>query len=199
MAKLTGLQRRRPLRSARWLLGLRLATRWHRAWAHRNGASAAASSFRRVSVRTGLHRAFRPVSRQPLTQPFSERPSDVAPAPALAAPVAAAGGANAPVRFRCEVAPSDQSCREPRAPPDGGGDDAECRCGPRPLLRALRRGRRLHDPHLREAVALTPRPLQALAQRDGRPYKAPSEPPGGACRGGSYALDQVPTLPWIGP
>ena len=33
------------------------------------------------------------------------------------------------VRFRCEVGPYDQSCREAGAP-DGGGDDAECRCGP---------------------------------------------------------------------
>ena len=31
------------------------------------------------------------------------------------------------VRFRCEVAPEAQSCREAGAP-DGGGDDSECDC-----------------------------------------------------------------------
>jgi hypothetical protein len=51
-----------------------------------------------------------------------------APPAAAAAPVAAAPVASPVVRFRCEVAPYDQSCREPGAP-DGGGDDAECRCG----------------------------------------------------------------------
>jgi hypothetical protein len=43
------------------------------------------------------------------------------------ASVAAAPAPRA-VRFRCDVAPDDQSCREAGAP-DGGGDDSECRCG----------------------------------------------------------------------
>ena len=43
--------------------------------------------------------------------------------PQVAAPVPAARV----VRFRCELAPQDQSCREPGVG-DGGGDDGECNC-----------------------------------------------------------------------
>ncbi len=52
-------------------------------------------------------------------------PPDIAPAAPVepAAPVAPAPV----VRFRCELAPQDEACREPGAP-DGGGDDAECSC-----------------------------------------------------------------------
>jgi hypothetical protein len=54
-------------------------------------------------------------------------PPSVSPSlPAPTAPTAVT--APRAVRFSCEVAPNDQSCREPGAP-DGGGDDAECRCG----------------------------------------------------------------------
>jgi hypothetical protein len=45
------------------------------------------------------------------------------PAPPVAAPAAPARV----VRFRCELAPQAEACREPGAP-DGGGDDAECSC-----------------------------------------------------------------------
>jgi len=48
--------------------------------------------------------------------------------PQAAAPRAASPAPAARlVRFRCEVAPQDQSCREPGGGDDGGGDD-ECSC-----------------------------------------------------------------------
>jgi hypothetical protein len=46
------------------------------------------------------------------------------PVSTQAAPPAAARA----VRFRCEVAPQDASCREAGAP-DGGDGDADCICG----------------------------------------------------------------------
>jgi len=59
-----------------------------------------------------------------LTLPEIAAPPVVAPAaPAVVAPAAPARV----VRFRCEVAPQDQTCRDPGAG-DGGGDDAECNC-----------------------------------------------------------------------
>lgn len=47
-------------------------------------------------------------------------------APAAAAPVAAPGSPARIIRFRCEVAPGDSTCKE-QPPPDGGGDD-DCDC-----------------------------------------------------------------------
>jgi hypothetical protein len=32
------------------------------------------------------------------------------------------------VRFWCDVAPQQESCREHTETPDGGGDDSECNC-----------------------------------------------------------------------
>lgn len=57
---------------------------------------------------------------------------DFTPAPAVVAPTpvapAAATPAPAPfIRFRCEVAPGDSTCRE-QAPPDAGGSDESCDC-----------------------------------------------------------------------
>jgi len=50
-------------------------------------------------------------------------------APPVAAPPVAAPAAPARVvRFRCELAPQDQSCREPGAGDDGGGGGEECSC-----------------------------------------------------------------------
>jgi len=43
-------------------------------------------------------------------------------------PAAPAAPAARIVRFRCEVAPQDESCRDPGAPDDGGGDDSQCDC-----------------------------------------------------------------------
>ncbi len=54
----------------------------------------------------------------------------IAPPPVAAPPAAvpAAPAAPAPVvRFRCELTPEAESCKEPGTP-DGGGDDAECTC-----------------------------------------------------------------------
>ncbi len=54
-------------------------------------------------------------------------PAPIAPTPV--APTAPAPGAAMPVpliRFRCEVAPGDSTCRE-QGPPDGGGDET-CDC-----------------------------------------------------------------------
>jgi hypothetical protein len=48
------------------------------------------------------------------------------PAAVPAAPAAPAAPARA-VRFRCELQPQQESCREAGAP-DGGGDDSECNC-----------------------------------------------------------------------
>ncbi len=54
---------------------------------------------------------------------------DLKPAPIPTPPAAAAPAAPARVvRFRCEVAPEHQSCREPGAKDDGGGGDEECSC-----------------------------------------------------------------------
>jgi hypothetical protein len=51
------------------------------------------------------------------------------PAPMPTPPAAAAPAAPARVvRFRCEVAPNDQSCRKSGAGEDGGGGDEECSC-----------------------------------------------------------------------
>jgi hypothetical protein len=61
-----------------------------------------------------------PVLSPPVAAPQVAPPLAVPAAPAPAAPARV-------VRFRCEVTPQDQSCREAGAP-DGGGDDAECNC-----------------------------------------------------------------------
>jgi hypothetical protein len=47
--------------------------------------------------------------------------------PQVAPPVAAPAAPARVVRFRCELAPQAEVCREPGAP-DGGGDNAECNC-----------------------------------------------------------------------
>ena len=47
-------------------------------------------------------------------------------APAVAAPVAAPAPRS--VRFRCEVLPQDQSCREHSETPDGDAHDDQCDC-----------------------------------------------------------------------
>jgi len=54
-------------------------------------------------------------------------PATVPAAPEAAPPVAAPAVPARVVRFRCDVAPEAESCREPGAP-DGGGDDSECSC-----------------------------------------------------------------------
>jgi len=54
-------------------------------------------------------------------------PAPVPAAPEAAPPVAAPVAPARVVRFRCDVAPEAESCREPGAP-DGGGDDSECSC-----------------------------------------------------------------------
>jgi hypothetical protein len=52
----------------------------------------------------------------------------VTPAPVPTPPAAVAPAAPARVvRFRCELAPQDEACREPGSA-DGGGDDEECTC-----------------------------------------------------------------------
>ena len=56
----------------------------------------------------------------------------IAPAPAIAPPVAvpqpvAPVAPARVVRFRCQIAPETDSCKEPPAP-DGGGSDEDCDC-----------------------------------------------------------------------
>jgi hypothetical protein len=65
-----------------------------------------------------------PLASPPLAAPLPTAPPVAAPV-TPAAPAAPA----AVVRFRCEVAPQEQACRDPGAAPDGGGgDDSECSC-----------------------------------------------------------------------
>ncbi len=62
---------------------------------------------------------------------------DFHPAPTIGTPVPVAPAAPAPaaatpeptplIRFRCEVAPGDSTCRD-QAPPDAGGSDESCDC-----------------------------------------------------------------------
>jgi hypothetical protein len=61
----------------------------------------------------------------PSVPPPVAEPPVAAPAPAAAGPVAATPRV---VRFRCDVAPQEQSCREKAEAPDGGDDDSECSC-----------------------------------------------------------------------
>jgi hypothetical protein len=71
-----------------------------------------------------------PVLTPPVLTPPVLAPSVTAPLPAppIAAPAAPAPAAPARVvRFRCEVAPQSEACREPGTP-DGGGEDTECNC-----------------------------------------------------------------------
>jgi len=65
----------------------------------------------------------------PMPELKSTLPS-VAPVPVPTPPAVAvpAVPATPVVRFRCEVAPEHQSCREPGAKDDGGGGDDECSC-----------------------------------------------------------------------
>ena len=61
---------------------------------------------------------------------FTPAPTAVAPTPVAPAAPAPAAATPAPVpliRFRCEVAPGDSTCRE-QAPPDAGGSDESCDC-----------------------------------------------------------------------
>ncbi len=55
-------------------------------------------------------------------------PVSVPAAPELSPPEAAPAEPARVVRFRCEVAPQAETCREARAPDAGGGDDSECSC-----------------------------------------------------------------------
>jgi hypothetical protein len=64
------------------------------------------------SITPSLSPTFKPVP----TGPIVTAPVPLAPAPARV------------VRFRCEVAPNDQSCREPGTPDGGGSDDSNCSC-----------------------------------------------------------------------
>jgi len=64
-----------------------------------------------------------PTLPAPAVVPRAAPPVAAPAAPAVPAPAAPARV----VRFRCEVAPQDQSCREPGAS-DGGGGDEECSC-----------------------------------------------------------------------
>jgi hypothetical protein len=69
-------------------------------------------------------------SLAPAMPDFTPAPALVAPppvAPAAPAPAAATPAPAPLIRFRCEVAPGDSSCRE-QAPPDAGGSDETCDC-----------------------------------------------------------------------
>ena len=75
-----------------------------------------------------------PSGLAPAMPDFTPAPTPVAPAPVTpAAPApapapAAAAPTPAPlIRFRCEVAPGDNTCRE-QAPQDAGGSDESCDC-----------------------------------------------------------------------
>jgi hypothetical protein len=74
-----------------------------------------------------------PVLTPPVLAPSVTAPMPAPPIAAPAAPAPAAPAITAPaaparvVRFRCEVAPQDQSCREPGTS-DGGGGDEDCSC-----------------------------------------------------------------------
>jgi hypothetical protein len=66
----------------------------------------------------------------PAMPDFTPSPAVVAPSPVGPAAPAPAAATPAPVpliRFRCEVAPGDSTCRE-QAPPDAGGSDENCDC-----------------------------------------------------------------------
>ena len=65
----------------------------------------------------------------PPLPPAMQAPTLPAPVvvPQAAPPVVEPAAPARVVRFRCEVAPQDQSCREPGAS-DGGGGDEECSC-----------------------------------------------------------------------
>ncbi len=54
-------------------------------------------------------------------------PAPVPAAPEATPPVGVPAAPARVVRFRCNVAPEAEACREPGAP-DGGGDDSECSC-----------------------------------------------------------------------
>ena len=70
-----------------------------------------------------------PGGLEPAMPDFTPSPAIVAPTPVAPAAPAPAAATPAPVpliRFRCEVAPGDNTCRE-QAPPDGGSDES-CDC-----------------------------------------------------------------------
>lgn len=60
------------------------------------------------------------------TLPVPALPSVKPPPVAVPAPAAPAAQPRV-VRFRCELAPQEQACKEPGAS-DGGGGDEECNC-----------------------------------------------------------------------
>ena len=70
----------------------------------------------------------------PAVMPAPAAPALPAPAPALPVPTAqplpAAPAPTPPtqVRFRCELAPEDQSCKEEGVHDGGDGGDSECNC-----------------------------------------------------------------------
>ena len=69
------------------------------------------------------------VGSRPLDGALQNLPKapDLRVEPAPPAPAAPEAAKARTVRFSCEVAPYDQSCREAGVP-DGGGDDGECNC-----------------------------------------------------------------------
>jgi hypothetical protein len=66
------------------------------------------------------------IPAMPQMRSIAPPPAAAPVAPPAAAPAAPVAPARV-VRFRCEVAPEAETCREPGAP-DGGGDDSECSC-----------------------------------------------------------------------
>jgi hypothetical protein len=63
----------------------------------------------------------------PAMPDFTPSPAPTPTAPAAPAPAAATPAPVPLIRFRCEVAPGDSTCRE-QAPPDAGGSDESCDC-----------------------------------------------------------------------
>jgi hypothetical protein len=61
-----------------------------------------------------------PSAPPPVVEPPVTAAAPAAPGPVVATPRV--------VRFRCDVAPQEQSCREKAEAPDGGDDDSECSC-----------------------------------------------------------------------
>jgi hypothetical protein len=55
-------------------------------------------------------------------------PAPVPAAPEITPPVAAPAEPARVVRFRCDVAPEAEACKDPGASDGGGGDDSECSC-----------------------------------------------------------------------
>ncbi len=65
--------------------------------------------------------AIAPTLPPPLPAPVPAAPEATPPAAAPAEPARV-------VRFRCDVAPEAETCKDPGASDGGGGDDSECNC-----------------------------------------------------------------------